>query len=219
MINNKQGRSEDAAKNLEKALSLKKNFPAANFELGVAYSSLGKTEGAAKQLSILQSSGSPQAQDLQFIIEKPKMLYMDQDNHRNFNQILGPSTPLWMLDTSLFTPSSSTKVSVAIQFNNNMNVASVMDPNNWQISRASSTEGGFYISGAHEATVPVTPSFVSYNPDTNQASLTFTIKQNAEGNATIDPSHLVFKFSGKDAAGRSMDTSADQIDGSVIKPF
>ena len=219
MVNNKQGRAEDAAKNLEKALSMKKNFPAANFELGVAYNTLGRSDDAKKQLTALQQAGSPQAKDLKFIIEKPQMLFMDADTSRNFNQILGPSTPLWMLDTSLFTPSASSKVSVAIQFSNNMDMTSVMDPSNWQISRASSTDAGFYTSGAHEAFVPTTPLFISYNPDTNQANVTFSIKQNAAGNATIDPSHLVFKFSGKDAAGRSMDTAADQIDGAATKAF
>ena len=44
-------------------------------------------------------------------------------------------------------------------------------------------------------------------------------QQNAAGNATIDPSHIVFKFSGIDAAGRQMDTSGDEIDGAALKAF
>jgi len=221
MVNNKQGRSEEAITNLEKSILLKKNFPDANYELGVAYNSVGRSEDAKKQLSILQASSPQQAQSLQFIINKPQMLYMDQNNNNNFNQALGAGSPLWMLDPTLMTASSSAKVSVAIQFNNEMDAASVMTPTNWEISRANSTEAGFYTpqAGGSEVDVPAIPSFVSYNPVTLQANVTFTIKQNAAKNATIDPSHLVFKFSGKDAAGRSMDTAADQINGAVAQPF
>lgn len=218
---NKQGKYEDATKNLEKSLSLKKDFPAANYELGVAYNALGRPEDAQKQLSILQMANSSQAYDLQFIMEKPKMDFMDQDSNRNFNQLLGPATPLWMLDPTLLVPDATTKVSVSIQFNNAMDVVSVMNPANWEISKANNTEGGFYISqvGDREVAIPKFPTFVSYNPETRQASVSFSIKQNAEGNATIDPSHLVFKFSGVDAAGRTMDTGGDEIDGAALNAF
>ena len=221
MVYNKQGKYEDAVKNLEKSLSLKKNFPAANYELGVAYNALGRTDDAKKQLSILKSSSPSQALDLQFILEKPQMVYMDQNNNKNFNQLLGPATPLWMLDPTLLTPSASTQISVAIQFNNEMDTTSVMNPANWEISKAQNTEGGYYISqtGGREATIPAVPAFISYNPETRQASVTFTVQQNSTGTATVDPSHLVFKFSGVDAAGRQMDTNADQIDGAALKPF
>ncbi|NTV49891.1 MAG: tetratricopeptide repeat protein [Geobacteraceae bacterium] len=220
-VYNKQGKHEDAAKNLEKSLSLKKSFPDANYELGVAYNALGRREDAQKQLSILQSSGSSLSRDLQFILEKPQMLYMDQNNNRNFNQLLGPATPLWMLDPSLLTPSASTQISVAIQFNNEMDTTSVMNPANWAISRANNTEGGYYIpqAGGREVAIPAYPTFVSYNPETRQANVTFTVQQNAATDATIDPSHLVFKFSGTDAAGRQMDAAGDEIDGSALKAF
>jgi tetratricopeptide (TPR) repeat protein len=218
---NKQERYEDAAKSLEKAITLKKKFPDANYELGVTYNALGRTDDAQKQLTILQSSNPSLSQDLQFILEKPQMVYMDQNKNQNFNQLLGPATPLWMLDPTLLDAGASSQVSVNIQFNNEMDVTSIMNPANWAISRANNTDGGYYIqqSGGREVAIPQSPTFVSYNPETLQASVTFTIQQNAAGNATIDPSHLVFKFSGKDAAGRSMDTSADEINGSVEKPF
>lgn len=221
MLNNKQGKFEDAAVNLQKALFLKNDFPAATYELGVAYNALGKTEDAQKQLAILQNSGASQAKDLQFQIEKPQMLYIDSQNNKNFNEILGPGTPLWMLDTSLFTPSAGKQVSVAIQFNNEMDPSSVMNVANWSISRANNTEGGYYLPNntGREASIPLTPTLVSYDPATLQANVTFTLHQNAAGNATIDPSHLVFKFSGTDAAGRQMDTAADEIDGSAENPF
>lgn len=221
-VYNKQEKYEEAAKMLEKSLSLKKSFSNANYELGVAYNALGRTEEAQKQLSTLQSAGSSLSQELQFILEKPQMLFMDQGNSRNFNQLLGPGTPLWMLDpTLLVTAGASAQISVAIQFNNEMDTTSVMNPANWAISRANNTEGGYYIQqvGGSEVPIPTSPTFVSYNPETRQANVTFTVQQNAAANATIDPSHLVFKFSGTDAAGRQMDTSGDEIDGYALKAF
>lgn len=221
MLYNKQEKYEEAAKNLEKSQLLKKDMPAANYELGVAYNALGRSEDAQKQLSLLQASNPSMAQDLKFILEKPRINYMDQNNSRNFNQLLGPGTPLWMLDPTLLEPGATTQISVAIQFSNEMDVTSVMNPVNWEISRANDSEGGYYISqtGGREVNLPMSPTFVSYNPETRQASVSFAVQQNATGNATIDPSHLVFKFSGTDAAGRKMDTAADQIDGAATNAF
>lgn len=224
VLYNKMGRPEDAAKQLERALTLKKDFAAANYELGAAYVKLGETDKAAEQLSILDTKQSSLANDLSYILNKPKMIYMDAANNRGFNQLLGARTPLWMLDPTLLTaPDASKKISVAIQFNNKMDIASIMNPANWEISRANSTEGGYYNSSmpatSREVSIPKRPYSVTYNPETQQASVTFTVQQNADGDATIDPSHLVFKFSGKDASGRQMDTAGDQIDGYAFKAF
>ena len=221
---NKMGRPEDAVKNLEKALTLKKDFPAANYELGAAYVKLGETDKAEAQLKILDTKQSSFANDLSFILNKPKIIYIDSINNRSFNQLLGPSTPLWMLDPTLMDANASKKVTVAIAFNNEMDMASIMNPANWEISRAKNTEGGYYNNSMptntdREVSIPKRPFSVTYNPETQLASVTFTVQQNANGDATIDPSHLVFKFSGKDAAGRQMDTSGDQIDGYATKPF
>jgi len=98
-----------------------------------------------------------------------------------------------------------------------------MNTSNWEISRAKSAEGGYYNNSmptnSLEVSIPKRPFSVTYNPSTGQANITFTLQQNANGDATIDPSHLVFKFSGKDADGRVMDTTGDQIDGYATKPF
>ncbi len=224
VLYNKMGRPEDAARQLEKALTLKKDFAAANYELGAAYIKLGETDKAAEQLSILDAKRSSLANDLSYILNKPKMVYMDAANNRGFNQLLGARTPLWMLDPTLLTaPDASKKVSVAIQFNNKMDIASIMNPANWEISRAKSTEGGYYNNSmpapGSEVSIAKRPYSVTYNSETQQASVTFTVQQNAAGDATIDPSHLVFKFSGKDASGRQMDTAGDQIDGYASKAF
>jgi hypothetical protein len=183
------------------------------------------------------------------LLNKPKILYMDAGNNKGFNQSLGARvpqiidnilrstrTPLWMLDPTLLSPNVSKKVSVAIQFNNEMDITSVMNPANWEISRAKSTEAGYYNNLSpttdREVSIPRRPFSITYDPATKQASVTFTVTQNAsidltldahgvpiDNGATIDPAHLVFKFSGKDSSGRSMDTSGDQIDGAASKAF
>lgn len=224
VLYNKMGRSEDAVNQLQKALRLKTDFPAANYELGAAYVKLGETDKAAAQLSILDSKQSSFANDLSFILNKPKMIYIDAANNKGFNQLLGARTPLWMLDpTLLLAPDTSKKVSVSIAFNNEMDVASIMNPANWEISRAKSTEGGYYNSTIpttdREVSIPKRPYSVTYNPETRQASVTFTVQQNSAGDATIDPAHLVFKFNGKDSSGRQMDSAGDQIDGYAAKAF
>lgn len=227
---NKSGKPEEAIKNLEKALTLKKDFPAANFELGSAYAKIGNTDKAQEQLKILNTKDAGLARDLGFILNKPKMVYMDSENNKSFNQLLGPRTPLWMLDPSLMVANASKKITVAIQFSNTMDMASITNISNWSISKAKSTEGGYYRSekpdGSTEASIPTRPTSVTYDPSTGQANVTFTLTQgssidiaNGNNGSMIDPSHLVFKFSGKDAEGRQMDATGDQIDGAAFRAF
>lgn len=224
-VYNKKGDYKTAVTNLTKALSLKSDFPAANYELGVAYSGLGQTENAKKQLTILESSDTSLASQLQAVINKPQMVAIDSTVtlSNKFNSILGPSTPLWYLDPSLATPNSSKEFSVTIAFSNAMDVSSITNPQNWTISRANSTEAGYYNYmmpvSSKDATVLSTPASVTYNSLTQEATITFRLNQNSNGDAVIDPSHLVFTFKGVDAQGRAMDKSADSIDGANSTPF
>ncbi len=225
MVNNKQGNYKDAMNNLEKALKLKKDFPAANYELGVAYHNLGENEKAQAQLSLLKTKDTALASDLEMAIGKPKVLYMNSNSSDTFSSILGPGTPLWMLaPTELVQPDSSKTFSVTIGFDTNMDVASVMNPQNWNISRAKDPVGGYYNNSlptnpSLDVKIPKNPLTVTYNSVTREATVNFTLSQNSDGTATIDPRHLVFGFNGVDAAGRKMDTAADQIDGFALKGF
>ena len=223
MLYNKQGKHEDAAKNLEKALTLKNNFPAANYELGVAYDALGKTDKAQKQLSLLKSSDYSLYKDLKFQIDKPKIVSMDTSKSGGFVELLGAGTPLWALDSSLLAPNSSKEFSVTFTFSEKMDLASIINPSNWSITRAKSSTAGYYNNSmpvnSRDAAPPSVPLSVVYNDVTQEATLKFSVAQNADGNATIDPSHLVFSYKGKDASGRSMDSSADEISGYALKAF
>ena len=224
MLYNKEGKFEDAVKNLEKSLAFKKDFPAANYELGVAYDGAGKADKAQAQLSILNTKDPTLAQDLKYVINKPQIVSMDTTKSGGFSEIMGPGTPVWALDIQTLTEKDSSKVfSVNIQFNNEMDIASVMNPGNWSITKANDYKAGFYNSmvpvSSKEAKVAPIPLSVTYNALEMSATVSFRIAQNADGNATIDPSHLVFKFNGKDASGRTMDKKADQIDGYALEAF
>ncbi|MDD2366431.1 MAG: tetratricopeptide repeat protein [Desulfuromonadaceae bacterium] len=224
MVYNKQGRYEEAATALEKALTIKKDFSAANYELGVAYDALGKSEEAQKQLSILKNKSAAQTTDLMFILNKPAINSMNTKKSGGFIDLLGPGTPLWMLDPSLLSaPESSKTFSVSFSFSTSMDLASVINTQNWSISRANSTDGGFYNNtmplSSKEAALPNHPEAVFYNSLTGEATIKFSLRQNKDGDATIDPSHIVFKFSGKDSLGRAMDVNANEIDGYSIAAF
>lgn len=231
VLYNKMGKPEAAAKQLEKALTLKKDFAAANYELGAAYVSMGEMEKATKQYDVLVNKDAGLASDLQFLIDKPEISYIEESDNLNFNSQLGSGTPLWMLNPSEFTTAGATvQVAVAIQFSNEMDAKSVMNPANWNISRGHDLKGGFYNDtmpvGPSEVSIPSRPFSVSYDPKSHQARVYFLLNQNnsidiLNGNpgATIDPSHLVFKFSGVDAAGRKMSTTGDQISGYSMKSY
>ncbi|SJZ34859.1 Tetratricopeptide repeat-containing protein [Trichlorobacter thiogenes] len=220
---NKQGKYEEAAKNLEKALTLKKNFSSANYELGVAYHGMGETDKAQEQLSILNSTDYSLAQDLKYVINKPKIVSMDTAKSGGFVELLGAGTPLWALDPTLLEPDSSKEFSITFTFSEKMDIASVSNPLNWSITRAKGGTAGYYNNTmpvtSKEASIPKFPLSVTYNDLTNEATIKFRLNQNSDGTATIDPSHLVFSFKGKDASGRSMDSSADEIDGYALKAF
>ncbi len=223
MVYNKQERYDEAVKTLEKALSLKNDFPAANYELGVAYNAMGEKDKAQGQLSILNSSDYTLAQDLKFVINKPRIVTMDTSKSGGFTELLGAGTPLWALDPTLIAPDTSKEFSITFTFSEKMDVASVMNPINWSISRGNSAEAGYYNNTmpvtSNEVSIPKFPLAVTYNDVTQEATIKFRLSQNADGTATIDPKHLVFAFKGKDASGRTMDTAADEYDGYALKAF
>jgi Flp pilus assembly protein TadD len=221
---NEQGDTAKAIDTLNTSLSLKPNNPPANYELGVAYDKLGDSTAAKNQLTTLQDAGSPLAQDLAFIVQKPGIAWLNGATS-TFNTNFGAGTPVWFEDTSLLSADSNKSFSVDIQFSSAMDVTSVMNPSNWSITKANNTQGGYYNNSmaanpSTEANVLRTPTSVTYNSLTGVARVSFSISQNSDVTAKIDPSHLVFKFSGTDAYGRKMDTAADEIDGfSSSKPF
>lgn len=220
---NKQGKFADAVESLQTAIQLKPNFPAARYELGVALSKLGRNDEAAEQLKSLTNDKSSYASDLSFELSKPRITSIAVDPGSQFNLALGANSQLWSFDAGFLTPNASKVISINIQFDQKLDINSVSNIANWSISRAKGGVAGYYNNtlpvSSSEVSLPANPLSVSYNPLTGVATVNFQLNQNATGDATIDPGHIVFKFSGKDSSGRSMDSSADEIDGYSQNPF
>jgi hypothetical protein len=99
-----------------------------------------------------------------------------------------------------------------------MDRGSVENPANWLISRTTGQgPGQAYNFGLRilstEARIKTIPDAVTWDADNMTATVYFKVAQNADANATIDPSHIEFKFSGKDIYGLKMNPKFDQFSG------
>ncbi len=214
---NKMERFDEAVSQLDKAVSLKKDFALAHFELGAAYLGLDQKDKAEEQLATLKGLDSVLYANLKQDLTNPKILAFDAAKS-TFNTTLGAGTPLSFLNADLLFPSASKDFTMTFQFNSEMDASSVMNITNWSISKATGGEAGLYNNGVtlypeKEAVISHIPKSVMYDASTYQATVTFSLAQNPYGTAVIDPSHLVFKFSGIDMDGKKMDQSADQYNG------
>jgi Flp pilus assembly protein TadD len=214
---NKMGRYDEAVTQLTKATELKNDFALAHFELGTAYLGLDQRDNANEQLGILKGLDSSLYDEFNQDLASPKIISFNPGNS-SFFPTLGSGTPLAFLSADLLFPNASKDFTMQFQFDSQMDAASVMKITNWSITKASGGEAGTYNNGVTlhpetEAAISPIPKRVSYDATTYQATVTFSIAQNPYGTAVMDPSHLVFKFSGTDLDGKSMDSSADQYDG------
>ena len=213
------GDYQEAIVQLEKAISLDRDFDQSYLELGYTYADIGDVQKATEQLSILSAKGSSLSTTLQNYmsqVAQPKILFaVGQDGFATF---LGPQTSLNTMNDGLSEPDSTKLFSMNVVFSKDMDVSSIQNPYNWSISRASVEQNGVFYNGGltvpnTEANILPIPEYITYNDKTNTASVRFRISQNAEGNATLDPAHIVFKFYGTDTYGKAMDTSADEFSG------
>lgn len=227
LLRNKQGRYDEAVTLFQKALSLDSTKAEAHADLAYAYLGLGDTDRAKQQYSALLLMGTDAALSLASQVNQaittPKISFCDPAQG-NFSSLLGVGTKVSALDDSLATPGASKVFKIAFTFNEPMDSTSVGNNLNWTITEGTGGTAGAYNYGANlnpaqQVHVPTVPLSVTYDPYTKTAIVYFRITQNAAGDGLIDPSHLVFTFSGKDAYGRSMDTKGDQYDGHAITPF
>ena len=220
---NKQGKSAEAVKHLTEAVKLRPKMAGAHLELGVAYATLGDTVNAQKEVEILTRLDAAQGALLQATIAQPKMIAAGGGLTDNFTSALGMNTPLYALDISLMAPNKAKEFSLTFVFDSKMDATSVQDTANWSIKKASGGIAGYYNNTLAilptESYIPQNPTSVTYDPETQTATVNFLLSQNANGDATIDPSHMVFKFSGTDARGKMMDQTADEFDGFAQTPF
>ena len=222
---NKQGKYDAAITQLKKATSLKRNFAPAMFELGNAYAAQGNTDKAQEQIDALAKLDTSQADgfvsDLKETLRRPQISYVVKDKS-TFSFDMG-TIPLLALDTSFITPGSKKEFSVTFHFDSTMDSKSVTSITNWKISRAAGSTAGLYDNGLYRETdrapAITLPDRVMFDPTKQEATVVFSIFQNDTGTGTIDPSHLTFKFQGKDASGKVMDPKADQYNGFADKVF
>lgn len=204
---------------LNKSIRLNKDFELAYRELGYAYADMGEFYKAQEQLMILEANDSKYASDLQdYMAQVTRPQIIAAYSTDGFNAALGPKTEVSSLSTQLGEANRSKLFSMTVRFSKDMDKSSVINSGNWTISRATiRNNGGVYNYGmpvtSKEAAIATVPAYVTYDEENAVATVYFRISQNNDANATIDPEHIVFKFSGVDAYGKAMDTSADEYSG------
>ena len=215
----KEGEYEKAVDQFNRAIALKEDFAYARMDLGYALADLGRVPEAYEQAGILQDKDPGLAFTLNnyiYRVSQPEFLAAYSDD--GFNTTLGPRTPVSDLDAALAAPGASREFTMKFIFSKEMDLASVENPYNWTIQRAAfGTSGGSYNWGmpvsTTEVKIPAFPDRVRYDWESNMAILTFAVDQDNNASGTIDPSHLIFQFSGKDSYGNKMDPAADQYGG------
>jgi tetratricopeptide (TPR) repeat protein len=214
-----EGDQENAVFQLTKAIRVNKDFELAYLELGYAYADRGDFPNAECQLAILEAKNSNKATTLQsYITLATQPQITSAQSSDGFSTSLGPKTKISALNSTLTSANKSKLFSMNIAFSKDMDEASIINPYNWKISRATIRDnGGVYNGGLtpsnKEAVILPSPAYVNYNSETNKATVYFRLSQNTTADATIDPQHIVFKFSGIDTYGKAMDTSADEYSG------
>jgi Flp pilus assembly protein TadD len=213
------GRNEQAVEQFNTAIEKNPDFVFAYFDLGSTYADMGRTEEAYDQVSILTEKNAALALDLnKYIYKVSAPEFSVGYGISGFGPTMGPNTPVSVLNTALSVPNASAEFSMNFIFSKQMDSSSVENPYNWSITRADGTiSGGLYNWGipfpSTEVSVPYFPVRVTYDYADQSAQVHFTLNQNSAGSGTIDPSHIVFMFSGKDAYGNAMDPKGDQYSG------
>jgi tetratricopeptide (TPR) repeat protein len=215
----REGRFEEALAAFDKTISLKPDFYEAYVDKGSAYADLGRMDEARQQLRILET-GSPGLAPVlgEYIAGAAAPRFLGAYNASGFDQALGPGTAVSSLDPLLTEPNASHQFNMVFIFSKEMEAESVRNISLWSITRSSpgSRDGGYnwgLTSPETEAQVSPLPVRVDYLPESLSATVWFTVHQNSNADATIDPSHLTFRFRGTDSYAKTMDSAADEFNG------
>jgi tetratricopeptide (TPR) repeat protein len=209
-------RYDDAVVQFKKAITLDKKFSDGYLSLGCTYADMKRMDEAQQQADLLAQIDTQKASNLQeYIVKAADPGFSSVLSINGFPLSAGRGTRVSTLDNALITPNSSKSFTLMFMFSKEMDASSVQNPNNWQISRAT----GKYLGGAYnlglpvpstEVPLPATPMLIKYDEGAHMAEVTFRISQKSFADGTIDPSHIVFRFTGKDAYGNAMDPTADE---------
>lgn len=214
-----QGQYDDAIEQFELAIGKDREFYSAFEEMGYTYADAGQPDDAKRIQAYLEDKDAAASALLDGYISKttsPKIMFAYADS--TFPYYRSPKTQLAVIDAYLATANAQQSFSMVFQFNKEMDRESVENILNWTIEKSGeSTPGMRYNHGVSpadtEVDVPPLPTTVYYDPDQMTATVRFDLTQNATADGTIDPSHIVFSFNGKDADGNEMDVRHDQFMG------
>jgi len=213
-----QARYNDAIAQFERAMSKDRKFYKAYAEMGYTYADAGMLDKAEAVKAELAQKDPGAANTLNNYIGKmtpPKIMLAYADS--TFKYMI-PRSPITAMDDYLANAGSKKTVMMKFQFDKEMDRESVEHIFNWQIGRSTESAPGMRYN--HGTPIPETeielqrfPIDVYYDADRMMATLRFNIVQNDEGTGTLDPSHIVFSFNGKDVDGNTMDVHHDQFMG------
>jgi tetratricopeptide (TPR) repeat protein len=216
----RQGKYEEAIGQFKEAVSRDADLFDGYAQMGYSYADMGDMANAQSMVDTLerleQTDLAATLSRYMYKVDPPKMVYASSASSFPFS--LGMGTPLVALNSYLMNADASKTLSNTIQFDKQMDRESIENPANWQISRAiGQGPGQAYNFGLpispNEAKLSPLPATVTWDEKNLTATVYFTITQNAASNATIDPSHIEFKFSGKDIYGLKMNPAFDQFTG------
>jgi len=211
-----RGLHDQAIDRFQAAIKIKKDFFDGYAELGQVYADIGQTEDADEIYNFLKKKAPVLADTLSrymYQAEAPGFAFVSGES--SFSNDMGIRTPVSALDAYLETADTSKQFTMIFQFNKEMDANSVENRFNWNINRSDkSGPGGLYNFGqtlpSTETRISPYPDKITYDDRLMRATVTFTVSQNSTADATIDPSHILFKFSGKDQFGNKMDKDADE---------
>ena len=220
LVYSREGKHEEAAQEFQQALALDDEFYDAHTELGYVYADMGEMDKAQEIVDFLDDAQQTDLADIlaryMYKVDPPKIAFAYAESSLPY--LLPAKTPVVALDSYLTNPGVSKTFTMKFQFDKAMDRESVENTANWQINRSKGQgPGQAYNYGLKipdtEVNILPIPISVTYDDENYTATVRFNIKQNDALNATIDPSHLEFKFSGTDIYGNKMSDKHDQFTG------
>jgi tetratricopeptide (TPR) repeat protein len=216
----RQGKHEEAIRQFKEAVAQDTDLYDAYAQMGYSYADLGEMDSAQQMVDYLEKVEQTDLADTlsryMYKVDPPKMLFAASTS--SFSFPMGSGTPLVALNSYLVNPHASKTLSITIQFDKQMDRDSIENPANWRIGRAAGQgPGQAYNFGmpisASEARLAPIPNAVTWDEKNLTATVFFSVTQNAAADATIDPAHIEFKFTGKDIYGLKMNPKFDQFTG------
>ncbi len=214
-----QKRYDEAIDQLEIAVSKDREFYSAYEEMGYTYADAGEMDKAKEIRNFLDRKAPESALLLDKYISKvtqPKIMFAYANS--TFKYFSKPKSSLLILDDYLVNAGASKTFTMEFQFNKEMDRESIENIFNWTIERSNETGPGMQYNWGFsvpdtEVAITTHPTDVYYDAEKQTALLRFNITQNDDVSGTIDPSHIVFSFTGLDTDGNEMHEAYDQYMG------